>query len=73
MMDMQDIGLPVLINETQNNDQVVRHYAFLAMEDIDDKAAAAADVISRARNDEYEYVQRLTERMNRRFKKQSNL
>jgi uncharacterized sulfatase len=62
-MDLDDKGLPVLLTELKNADQVVRHYASLAFEDIGEKARPALDALKLARNDKYGYVKRLTNRV----------
>ena len=62
-MDMQDKGLPVLMKELEDGDQIVRHYAALALEDIGQKARPALDALTDARNDRYEYVRRIANRL----------
>ena len=62
-MDMTEKALPVLISELKNSNQVVRHYAALALEDIGEKARPALEVLKAARNDKYEYVKRVANRL----------
>jgi len=42
-MDREEIALPVLLRELKNDNQVVRHYAALALEDIGEKAYPALE------------------------------
>ena len=56
-------GLPVLVRELKNTDQVVRHYAALALEDIGPKAYPALDALRAAKKDRYEYVRRIADRL----------
>jgi len=56
-------GLPVLLRELKNANQIVRHYAALAFEDIGTKARPALGALKAARNDKYEYVKRLANRL----------
>ena len=63
MMDLRDDALPVLLRELGNSDQVVRHYAALALEDIGERAYPALEALKAARNDKYEYVRRLANRL----------
>ncbi len=62
-MDMEDKGLPVLLEELKNKDQIVRHYAALALEDIGEKARPALGAVKAAQDDEYEYVRRISNRL----------
>jgi arylsulfatase A-like enzyme len=62
-MDLDDEGLPVLLTELKNSDQVVRHYAALALEDIGRKAGPALEAIKAAKDDKYGYVRRLADRL----------
>lgn len=62
-MDMEDRALPVLLHELKNSNQVVRHYAALALEDIGEKALAALEDLKTAKNDKYNYVQRVADRL----------
>jgi arylsulfatase A-like enzyme len=64
LLDGQGEGLPVLLAELKNGDQVVRHYAALALEDIGLlKAQPAQAALREARSDPYEYVQRIAVRI----------
>ncbi len=57
-------ALPVLLAALKNEDQVVRHYAALALEDIGPvKAEPAMAALREARSDPYEYVQRIARRL----------
>jgi arylsulfatase A-like enzyme len=60
---MEDKGLPVLRHELKGGDQVVRHYAALAFEDIGTKALPALEDLRAAKNDGYNYVQRIANRL----------
>jgi hypothetical protein len=60
---MEDKGLPVLRHELKGGDQVVRHYAALALEDIGTKALPALEDLRAAKNDGYNYVQRIANRL----------
>ena len=60
---VEDKGLPVLRHELKNGDQVVRHYAALALEDIGEKALSALGDLIAAKNDKYNYVQRVADRL----------
>jgi arylsulfatase A-like enzyme len=62
-MDLESKGLPLLVEELENEDQIVRHYAALALEDIGEKAQPALDVLKQAREDKYEYVRRISNRL----------
>jgi len=63
-MDLEVEGLPVLVEELKNqNDQIVRHYAALALEDIGEKARPALEPLKQAREDKYEYVMRISNRL----------
>lgn len=62
-MDLEGEGLPVLIEELSGSDQIVRHYAALALEDIGEKARPALAALERARGDKYEYVMRVSNRL----------
>ncbi|MHC4865949.1 MAG: sulfatase-like hydrolase/transferase [Planctomycetota bacterium] len=62
-MHRQEEGLPLLLTELKNSDQVVRHYAALALEDIGQKARPALDAIKAAKDDKYGYVRRLADRL----------
>ncbi|HUT30386.1 MAG TPA: sulfatase-like hydrolase/transferase [Sedimentisphaerales bacterium] len=62
-MGMEGEGLPVLIEELRNDDQIVRHYAALALEDIGEKARPALEPLKEARGDKYEYVMRISNRL----------
>jgi HEAT repeat protein len=62
-MDLEGEGLPVLIEELSGSDQIVRHYAALALEDIGEKAQPALDALKQARDDKYEYVRRISNRL----------
>jgi HEAT repeat protein len=62
-MNLESQGLPVLMEDLKNEDQVVRHYAALALEDIGEKAQPALDALKQAREDKYEYVRRISNRL----------
>jgi arylsulfatase A-like enzyme len=62
-MGMEDKGLLVLRHELKGGDQVVRHYAALALEDIGTKALPALEDLRAAKNDGYNYVQRIANRL----------
>jgi arylsulfatase A-like enzyme len=62
-MDLEAKGLPVLIEGLKNEDQIVCHYAALALEDIGEKAQPALEALEVARNDKYEYVKRISNRL----------
>ena len=62
-MDREEIALPVLLRELKNDNQVVRHYAALALEDIGEKSRPLLGFLRAARNDSYEYVKRLASRL----------
>jgi arylsulfatase A-like enzyme len=62
-MNLESQGLPVLVEELKNEDQIVRHYAALALEDIGEKAQPALDALKQAREDKYEYVRRISNRL----------
>jgi arylsulfatase A-like enzyme len=62
-MDAEEKGLPALMQALSNKDQVVRHYAALALEDIGEKARPALGTLRRARGDKYEYVRRVADRL----------
>jgi arylsulfatase A-like enzyme len=62
-MDLDGKGLPVLVEELKNEDQIVCHYAALALEDIGEKAQPALDALKQARDDKYEYVRRVSNRL----------
>ena len=56
-------ALAVLVKELQQSDnEVVRHHAAAALEDIGPKAKVALGVIKQARTQKYEYVKRVTTR-----------
>ena len=64
LLDRENDGLPVLLAELKNGDQVVRHYAALALEDIGPiKAQPAMAALKEARNDPYLFVQRISTRL----------
>jgi arylsulfatase A-like enzyme len=62
-MDMEVKGLLVLVQELKSKDQVVRHYAAIALEDIGEKAQPALDAVEAAQDDKYEYVRRISNRL----------
>lgn len=62
-MNEERKGLPVLLQELSNEDQVVRHYAALAFEDIGEEARPALEALRTARDDKYEYVRRVADRL----------
>jgi len=57
-------ALAVLVRELQGSDnEVVRHYAACALEDIGPKAKSVFPAINEARSQNYEYVKRVTTRI----------
>jgi len=62
-MGFSNQGLPVLVSELENQDQIVRHYAALALEDIGQMAKPALEALEAARSDKYEYVRRIADRL----------
>jgi HEAT repeat protein len=57
-------ALAVLVKELQTSDnEVVRHYAAGALEDIGPKANSVLSIIKDARGQTYEYVKRVTTRI----------
>jgi len=62
-MDKEETALPLLLRELRNSNQVVRHYAALALEDIGEKAYPALENLKAAKNDKYEYVRRVANRL----------
>jgi arylsulfatase A-like enzyme len=62
-MDLEGKGLPVLVEELRNEDHIVRHYAALALEDIGEKVEPALEALKEARDDKYEYVRRISNRL----------
>ena len=62
-MDMEDRALPVLLRELKNDNQVVRHYAALALEDIGEKSRPLLGYLKAAKDDKYNYVQRVADRL----------
>jgi len=64
LIDRSDEGLPVLVRELKYKDnEVVRHDAALALEDIGLKARPAVEALKTARYDPYEYAQRVATRI----------
>ena len=61
-MGRKDKALVVLLKELKNENQVVRHYAALALEDTALGIQAVYDAMQEARQDEYEYVKRISTR-----------
>lgn len=62
-MGIESEAVPVLLRELQEADcEVVRHYAALGLEDLGVKAYRAYDALKAAREDPYEYVQRVATR-----------
>jgi uncharacterized sulfatase len=55
-------ALPVLLKELKNENQVVRHYAALAFEDIAPGTQAVYDALKEAKQDKYEFVRRVSTR-----------
>jgi arylsulfatase A-like enzyme len=62
-MDLEGKGLPVLIEGLKDEDQIVRHYAALALEDMREEARPALEALRPAREDKYEYVKRISNRL----------
>ena len=59
-----DKAVAVLERELASSDnEVVRHYAALALEDIGEKARPAIGTLKKARNEDYEYVKRVSTRV----------
>ena len=59
-----DKAVAILERELANNDnEVVRHYAALALEDIGEKARPAIETLEKARRENYEYVKRVSSRI----------
>ncbi|MFQ5808981.1 MAG: HEAT repeat domain-containing protein, partial [Armatimonadota bacterium] len=62
-MGMVDEGLPVLRRElTHKENEVVRHYAALALEDIGEAARPALDDLKAAKDESYDLVRRVATR-----------
>ncbi len=55
-------ALPVLLKELKNENQVVRHYAALALEDTAPGTQAVYDAMKEAQQDKYEFVKRVSTR-----------
>ncbi len=63
LMGEVDRGLPVLRQElTNKGNEVVRHYAAMALEDIGEAARPALEDLKRARDDSYDLVKRVAVR-----------
>jgi arylsulfatase A-like enzyme len=62
-MDLESQGLPLLIEELKNEDQIVGHYAALALEDIGARARPALEALKQGQEDKYEYVRRISNRL----------
>ncbi|RKY09624.1 MAG: hypothetical protein DRP66_01700, partial [Planctomycetota bacterium] len=59
-----DKALAVLVRQMQQSkNEVVRHYAACALEDIGEKARGVLDAVKKAQSDKYEYVKRVTNRI----------
>ena len=59
-----DEALPVLVNELRNKDnEVVRHYAALALEDMGENARPAIPALQQATKDKYDFVHRVATRI----------
>ena len=59
-----DKAVAILERELASNDnEVVRHYAALALEDIGEKARPAIETLEKARRENYEYVKRVSSRI----------
>lgn len=59
-----DKAVAILEHELASNDnEVVRHYAALALEDIGEKARAVIETLKKARKEDYEYVKRVSTRV----------
>lgn len=64
MDNSTESALPVLERElAHSNNEVVRHYAALALEDIGEKARPVIETLKKARNENYEYVKRVSTRI----------
>ena len=64
MDNITDAALPVLERElTHSDNEVVRHYAALALEEAGEKARPAIEALKKARNENYEYVKRVATRI----------
>ena len=62
--DGADEALAVLVRQMQQSkNEVVRHYAAAALEDIGEKARGVLDAVKKAQKDRYEYVKRVTNRI----------
>jgi uncharacterized sulfatase len=64
----KDKALPVLLKELKNENQVVRHYAALALEDTCPGTRAVYDAMKEVQQDEYEYVKRVSTRYVKNWK-----
>ncbi len=63
-MGMIEDARKVLADELQHSDnEIVRHYAACGLEDMGEEARPAYEIIKKAREDEYEYVKRVTTRI----------
>ena len=64
MDNAAESALPVLGHELSHSDnEVVRHYAALALEDIGEKARPVIEMLKKACNEDYEYVKRVATRV----------
>ncbi|MCK4292390.1 MAG: sulfatase-like hydrolase/transferase [Planctomycetes bacterium] len=64
MDNMTDAALAVLERElTHSDNEVVRHYAALALEEAGEKARPAIEALKKVRNENYEYVKRVATRI----------
>ena len=63
-LGMVEEGLPVLVRELRHaENEAVRHYAALGLEDLGERARPAYDALQAARDDPYEYVKRVAVRV----------
>ncbi len=59
-----EAALTALVRQMQQSkNEVVRHYAAAALEDIGEKARPVLDAVKKAQSDRYEYVKRVTKRI----------
>jgi len=62
-LGFEDKAVAVLVNQLKGDDQIVRYYAALALEDIGQKARPALEALKAAQTDKYEYVRRVAHRL----------
>ena len=64
LLGRADEVLPVLVKELRNKDnEVVRHYAALALENIGENARPAIPALQQATKDKYDFVHRVATRI----------